>query len=263
MKVSYTAPVKHGKTHIIYLYQYHKKSFSMVSDGVYRWILISKPYKDYYIYQHQYQTKWGLKEWYDIHHIKGEDNILRHNYTKFHHREFSENSNTLTYEKTFDTDLILNPIKMLGFCGNIGSHEFADKLENILPDYRPSEEVISHLKTRNNLIAYTPKFERLVEINYRFGPETNSLDDYIDEVKYRISVTKKLYDGYQRVFQFYGIPYKMFDINECEYEKETGLVCPKFILDDIKHPTLQKPVEKRFPGIDIEYYIDKHMSSFI
>lgn len=257
MKVSYTAPAKHGKSHIVFLYLYHKKILSLFSDGTRRWMFLGIPYDNYYAFEYQYQTPWGLRHWYYLKETVTSEDILSTDPGRYlkHMRRSCIDADTLDYKKLFDADLIIHPIKMLGYCGDIGSEEFAEKLEKLSPDFAPSEEVISHLRSRKNLIAYNSNLEQMVKRNFMFGPSSGFefIFDYVNVVKQKLAATFRLYEVYPKVFEHYDIPYTMFDLDKCDYEGATGLYCPQFILNDIEYPRIQK----------IKFNTDKYVNKYL
>ena len=133
-------------------------------------------------------------------------------------------------DNIFDTSLITNPFRMLGFCGPLSKDKRITEMESYTQKLRgiPLEYVLERLRERKNIIAYKEDIRHLAK-NWFSNPHT------FEDVTYTINKIRKLQDIMPRVLDHYNIPFEMFSLDSGDYAKTFNLdkALPRDCTDNI------------------------------
>jgi len=241
VKYGYYCGIKSGKTLIRSQFQYNKKTYAWLNTGCNCFACITKPtVDDYHI------TKWlwydktnKYHEWYELRHLKTKEELLQEpnvtaDYTNigyFRHKTCAENPPDFwkIFPEVLATDLISNPLVLLGYTGMIGSRKMNWNLTTKNPDMIvPNVDIIiNDLRQRHNIIPYKENMYDFVHKFFIGGDPfilKNQGEEYfVKEYTNRINIAIRFQKLLPKVLEWYRIPYEMFNLDRDDYSKTFGL----------------------------------------
>mgnify|MGYP004163938211 FL=1 len=241
MKYGYYGGIKTGKFLMRSQFQYNKKTYTWLNTGYKCFAQITKPtVDDYHIVKWLWYDKSNkYHEWYELRHLKTQEELLEqtmetHDYASnnyFRHKTCAENPSDFwkIFPEVLKTDLIVNPLVLLGYTGMIGSREMNWSLTTKNPDMMvPNiDDIIKDLRQRHNVIPYK---ENMYEFVYRFflGGDPHMLENqgeeyFVREHTNRINRAIRFQKLLPKVLEWYRIPYEMFNLDRDDYCKTFGL----------------------------------------
>ncbi len=125
-----------------------------------------------------------------------------------------------------ECDLINVPHILLGYNGNhFGDENLLKQYDNKQPQHPPHniDDIIKVLQQKINIVPYKENYESMVK-NILAGSLGDrhwqqGQDFYVEECVRRIKSHKKCFHSICGVLEYYGIPYKVFNLDRDNYEE--------------------------------------------
>tara|TARA_B100000424_G_scaffold268352_1_gene262972 strand:+ start:236 stop:1105 length:870 start_codon:yes stop_codon:yes gene_type:complete len=288
MKYSYFCPGKAGKYLIRDMFWKNNKTHSLFCCGTPPiYAVMSTPAGDFDWYWEDDDTGNLVQTSY---HVDG-DIILDHTYnetwypvpTNGHYsiKKLLKNSDIKAskickgsfhrcFKHAFDTDIIVNPLVMLGYGGVLGNH----RLGKLLRDHQPNlvnipiDYVVDELNKRKNIVTHKEDIRELAR-NHFIGnghipyknPDvyyTYTTEQYIHEVTKIINQNRQFEKDIISCLNYYNITYEIFNLDKDDYGQCFNLDQTFTKLQD-PHPRLYDFIE---PCDVIEGWIDEYVKNY-
>ena len=293
MKYSYFCPGKAGKFLIEHMFRYNNKTHTLFCCGhppIYA--IMSLPAENSNIFHwywedditgelvHTTYTEYNDilldpmcdSTWYPVstngrYSIKEYLKIKNQKITGVHASSICKGDFHKCFRHAFDTDIIINPLVMLGYGGVLGT----GKLGKILRDHSPNlsniplEYVIDNLRKRKNIVTHKENIRELAR-NLFIGnghlpykdPNvyvTNTEEKYIQQVTKLINDHRQFEKDIISCLDYYNISYEIFNLDKDDYGQRFNL--------DKTFTRLQDTMPQRYDFIEptdvIEGWIDNYI----
>tara|TARA_B100000287_G_C20665586_1_gene791652 strand:- start:956 stop:1825 length:870 start_codon:yes stop_codon:yes gene_type:complete len=285
MKYSYFCPGKAGKYLIRDMFWYNNKTHSLFCCGTPPiYAVMSTPAADFDWYWEDDITGNLVQSSY---HVDG-DIILDHTYnetwypvptngvysikkllkdTDIKASSTCRGSFHVCFKHAFDTDIIVNPLVMLGYGGVLGTNKLGKLLRNHQPNLIniPIEYVVDELNKRKNIVTHKEDIRELAR-NYFIGnghipykdPNvlyTDTTEKYVQQVTKLINHNRQFERDIITCLDYYNISYDIFNLDKDDYKQRFNLDRSFTKLQD-PHPRFYDFIE---PCDIIEGWIDNYI----
>ena len=174
------------------------------------------------------------------------------------------------FKHAFDTDIIVNPLVMLGYGGVLGT----SRLGKLMRDHQPNliniplEYVIDELNKRKNIVTHKEDIRHLAR-NYFIGnghipyknPDvfyTDTEEKYVQQVTKLINANRQFEQDIVNLLDYYNIKYEWFNLDRDDYNQ-------RFKLDQVFDRQLD-PHHRLYDFIEpcdvIEGWIDNYIKKY-
>lgn len=253
MKYSYFCPGKAGKYLIRDMFWKNNKTHSLFCCGTPpMYAVMSTPAGDFDWYWEDDDTGNLVQTSY---HVDG-DIILDHTYNETWYpvltngkhciKQLLKNSDikasscctgnfSKCFKHAFDTDIIVNPLVMLGYGGVLGNHRFGEILRNHQPNLVniPIEYVVDELNKRTNMVTHKEDLRQLAR-NYFIGNGhlpykqaniffTDTIEKYVKQVTKQINSYRQFEQDIVCLLDYYNINYEWYNLDTDSYEERFNL----------------------------------------
>ena len=171
------------------------------------------------------------------------------------------------FKHAFETDIIVNPLVMLGYGGVLGTSKLGKLLRAVEPNLIniPIDYVVDELRKRKSIVTHKEDIRELAR-NYFIGyghipyknPNvlyTNTTEKYVQQVTKLINANRQFEKDIITCLDHYNIPYEIFNLDRDDYAQ-------RFNLDRTftkQQDTMQKLHDFIEPCDVIEGWIDTYM----
>lgn len=139
------------------------------------------------------------------------------------------------FKHAFDMDIIVNPLVMLGYGGNLGTGKLGELLRNHDPNLVniPTEYVVDELNKRKNIVTHKEDIRELAR-NLFIGlghlpykdPNvlyTNTTEKYVQQVTKLINEFRQFEKDIITCLDYYNISYDIFNLDKDDYNQRFNL----------------------------------------
>tara|TARA_B100001250_G_scaffold402851_1_gene416523 strand:- start:625 stop:1494 length:870 start_codon:yes stop_codon:yes gene_type:complete len=139
------------------------------------------------------------------------------------------------FPHTFEADILVNPLVMLGYGGVLGEKKLSKLLRNRTPNLEniPLDYVINELRQRKNVITHKENMYELAR-NFFIGcghlpyknPHiffTDTEEKYVHETTKLINQNRQFEKDIANLLDYYDIPYEWFNLDTDDYCEVFGL----------------------------------------
>jgi len=171
------------------------------------------------------------------------------------------------FKHAFDTDIIVNPLVMLGYGGVLGTNKLGKLLRSHQPNLIniPIEYVVDELNKRKNIVTHKEDIRELAR-NYFIGnghipykdPNvlyTDTTEKYVQQVTKQINHNRQFEKDIITCLDYYNISYDIFNLDKDDYGERFNLDQTFTKLQD-PHPRFYDFIE---PCDIIESWIDNYI----
>tara|TARA_B100000900_G_scaffold144426_2_gene122464 strand:+ start:993 stop:1862 length:870 start_codon:yes stop_codon:yes gene_type:complete len=285
MKYSYFCPGKAGKYLIRDMFWYNNKTHSLFCCGTPPiYAVMSTPAGDFDWYWEDDTTGNLVQTSY---HVDG-DIILDHTYNEIWYPVPTNGIHSIKkllkdtdikasscctgnfskcFKHAFDTDIIVNPLVMLGYGGVLGTNKLGKLLRSHQPNLIniPIEYVVDELNKRKNIVTHKEDIRELAR-NYFIGnghipykdPNvlyTDTTEKYVQQVTKQINHNRQFEKDIITCLDYYNISYDIFNLDKDDYGERFNLDQTFTKLQD-PHPRFYDFIE---PCDIIESWIDNYI----
>ena len=173
------------------------------------------------------------------------------------------------FKHAFDTDIIINPLVMLGYGGVLGTNKLGKLLRHHQPNLEniPIEYVVDELCKRKNIVTHKEDIRELAR-NLFIGnghlpykdPNvliTDTEEKYIQQVTKLINSNRQFEKDIISCLDYYNIPYEIFNLDRDDYAQRFNLD-RTFTKNQDTMPSRHDFIE---PCDKIECWIDNYMKN--
>ena len=174
------------------------------------------------------------------------------------------------FQRALDTDIITNPLVMLGYGGVLGSSKLGKLLRNHLPNLEniPVDWCVDELCKRKSIVTHKSDIRELAR-NFFIGNghlsykdpnvlKTDTTEKYVQQVTKIINANRKFEEDIISCLDYYNIPYEIFDLDKDDYASTFNLE-KAFSKADDPHPQFYEFIESRDI---IEGWIDDYVAEY-